>query len=104
MLQYVLPSQFRFQARRSNPQVRIQRINPRLHNLLILRWRPSTRSNTANNLLLRIENRQAASKSRESSSVAVPQAIRDSAGPDSFLVRVRSDSVARRGEGFVQCD
>ena len=85
------------------PQNLLQRINPRLNNLLVLRWRPCTRPNASNNLSLRVQNRQSSAESSKSTSIRITEPISSSAGPHSVFVHMCTDPVTGCCKGFVNC-
>jgi hypothetical protein len=86
-----------------SPQNFLQRIDPRLHNLLILRRRPRTRPNASNNLSLRVQNRQSSAESSKSTSVRITESISCSTGPHSVFVHMCTDPVTGCCERFVNC-
>jgi hypothetical protein len=96
----------------------IQRINTCLHDLLILRWRTSTRADSSNEFAFEVKNRQAASKGCKSAAVCVVQPshssvrasnlgtdgyapVSSSTRPHSFFVEMCTCPVASCCESFI---
>ncbi len=99
-----LPSNLQLCLQFPTLQNLLQSINACLNNLLILSWRPCTSTNPSNNFSLRIQNRQATTKSRKPPSIAISKSVSRSTRPDSFLVGMCAYTMASCCEGLVQCN